>query len=296
MASGPDCESQGCPGLVLGAVKRKGFKWWQTLERSETLTGTCLEVRSQECACLAAEIAVRGNSRVSFLVVIEGIDGSGKGTQSARLRDRLLAQGLRAGLVSFPRYEATFFGKRIGDFLNGKFGQLNEVDPFLASLLYAGDRLESKSELIQLLATSDVVILDRYVPSNIAHQAGKRTGAARRELADWIEKIEYDLYGLPRPDLVVLLDTPTEVSQELIAKKAQRTYTTQAADMQEADTGYLSRVRSAYCELAVERNWSIVSVVNERGIREMDDITAEIEQLVDRALRAPASSTTAKRT
>jgi len=243
------------------------------------------------CSCLYFESC----SCVSLLVVIEGIDGSGKGTQSARLRDRLLARGLRAGLLSFPRYDATFFGRRIGDFLNGRFGQLNEVDPFLASLLYAGDRLESKTELLRLLSESDVLVLDRYVPSNIAHQAGKRTGADRQELADWIEKIEYDLFGLPRPDLVVLLDTPAEVSQELIAKKAPRTYTTEAADMQEADTGYLSRVRSAYCELAAERNWSIVSVVNAIGIREMDDITAEIEQLVDRTLQERASSPASKR-
>ena len=229
---------------------------------------------------------------MSLLVVIEGIDGSGKGTQSVRLRDRLLARGMRVGLLSFPRYDATFFGERIGDFLNGKFGQLNEVDPFLASLLYAGDRLESKAELLRQLSENDVLILDRYVPSNIAHQAGKRTGDARRELASWIERIEYDLFGLPRPDLVVLLDTPTEVSQELIAKKAQRNYTTHVADLQEADTGYLSKVRSAYCELAAERAWSIVPVVNEQGLRPMEEITNEIEQLVDHALRHRSTSPT----
>ena len=232
---------------------------------------------------------------MALLVVIEGIDGSGKGTQSARLRDRLRARGLRAGLLSFPRYDATFFGQRIGDFLNGRFGQLNEVDPFLASLLYAGDRLESKAELTRLLATNDVLVLDRYVPSNIAHQAGKRTGEQRRELADWIEKIEYDLFGLPRPDLVVLLDIPTKDSQELIAKKEQRSYTTQAADIQEADTDYLSRVRSAYRELAAERGWSIVSVVHQQAIRSMEDITAEIEQLVDQALQSRAAAPAAKR-
>ena len=232
---------------------------------------------------------------MALLVVIEGIDGSGKGTQSARLRDRLRDRGLRAGLLSFPRYDATFFGQRIGDFLNGRFGQLNEVDPFLASLLYAGDRLESKAELTRLLATNDVLVLDRYVPSNIAHQAGKRTGEQRRELADWIEKIEYDLFGLPRPDLVVLLDIPTKDSQELIAKKEQRSYTTQAADIQEADTDYLSRVRSAYRELAAERGWSIVSVVHQQAIRSMEDITAEIEQLVDQALLSRAAAPAAKR-
>jgi thymidylate kinase len=89
----------------------------------------------------------------------------------------------------------------------------------------------------------------------------------------------------------VLLDTPTEVSQEFIARKAQRTYTTQAADMQESDTSYLSRVRTAYCELAAERQWAIVPVVNEQGIRSMDDITEELEKLVDSALAAKSVST-----
>lgn len=219
-----------------------------------------------------------------LLVVIEGIDGSGKGTQATQLRDRLERRGMQVGLLSFPRYSETFFGQRIGDFLNRRFGDLNQVDPFLASLLYAGDRLESKTELNRLLASNEVLILDRYVPSNIAHQAGKRTGAERQQLADWIEKIEYEIHGLPRPDLVVLLDTPADVSQELIARKAQRDYTTEKADMQEADTGYLDRVRSAYCELARERHWSIVPVTDSNGLRPIDAITSQIEGLVDQAL------------
>ena len=221
---------------------------------------------------------------MSLLVVIEGIDGSGKGTQAARLRERLQRRGLQVGLLSFPRYSETFFGQRIGDFLNRKFGELNEVDPFLASLLYAGDRLESKAELTRLLDANDVLILDRYVPSNIAHQAGKRTGAERRQLADWIETIEYEIHGLPRPDLVVLLDTPADVSKELISRKAQRDYTDAAADMQESDTDYLSRVRTAYRDLASERHWSIVPVTDSQGLREIDVITADIEALVDQSL------------
>ena len=221
---------------------------------------------------------------MSLLVVIEGIDGSGKGTQASRLRERLEQRGLRVGLLSFPRYSETFFGQRIGDFLNKKFGELHEVDPFLAALLYAGDRLESKAELNRLLTSSDVLILDRYVPSNIAHQAGKRTGAERRQLADWIEKIEYEIHGLPRPDLVVLLDTPANVSKDLISRKAQRDYTDAAADMQEADTDYLSRVRTAYRELAFERHWASVPVTESDELRAIEAITADIEALVDQSL------------
>ena len=221
---------------------------------------------------------------MSLLVVIEGIDGSGKGTQAARLRERLERRKLQVGLMSFPRYAETFFGERIGDFLNRKFGDLDEVDPFLAAMLYAGDRFESKSVLTRLLDDKDVVILDRYVPSNIAHQAGKRTGEARRQLAGWIERVEYEIFGLPRPDLVILLDTPAQVSQELIARKAQRTYTREAADMQEADSAYLARTRTVYCELATERGWSILPVTDSRGLRPLDEITQDLEDLVRQSL------------
>ena len=104
------------------------------------------------------------------LIAIEGIDGSGKGTQAQRLAQSLEAGGESVRLLSFPRYEQTAFGRRIGHFLNGRYGQLDQVDPLLVSLLYAGDRFESKGVLLDAIAGCDVVVLDRYVPSNIAHK------------------------------------------------------------------------------------------------------------------------------
>ena len=157
------------------------------------------------------------------LIAIEGIDGSGKGTQAARLREALAARGLKAALISFPRYQETFFGGRIGDFLNGRFGSLEEVHPFLAATLFAGDRLESRRMLLDALAANDVVVLDRYVASNIAHQAGKRDGAERQELTEWILKVEFEVNQLPKPDLAIVLDLPATRAQELIAKKIART-------------------------------------------------------------------------
>ena len=184
------------------------------------------------------------------LIVIEGIDGSGKGTQAQQLTERLTATGRRVQLLSFPRYRETLFGHAIGDFLNGRFGQLNEVHPFLASVLYAADRFESKSVLTEALQQSDVVVCDRYVPSNLAHQGAKLDGAERDELLRTIERIEFDVFALPRPSLVVLLDVPVVIAQRNIAAKKPRSYTDKAADLQEADAAYLQRVRDVYLQLA----------------------------------------------
>jgi dTMP kinase len=215
------------------------------------------------------------------LIAIEGIDGSGKGTQAARLVAALQKRGRHVQLISFPRYRDTFFGARIGDFLNGRFGGLDEVHPFLAATLFAGDRLESRQLLEDGLARNDVVVLDRYVASNIAHQASKRVGAERQQLLEWIEKLEFEVNRLPKPDLVVLLDLPATEAQRLIARKAARSYTEKEADLQEADAVYLEEVRQVYLQLAARASgWSVISVVDESGIRMMDAITSDILGIV----------------
>lgn len=223
---------------------------------------------------------------MALLIDIEGIDGSGKGSQSQRLCERLKKSGVSAQLLSFPRYDATFFGGAVGEFLNGRFGNLAEVHPFLVSLLFAGDRFESKGVLDAALHANQVVVLDRYVPSNVAHQASKLTGAAREDLTQRILHLEFEIYGLPRPHLVVLLDLPIKTAQELIAKKAARSYTTRAADIQEADGDYLQRVREVYLDLAKsEPDWNIVRCCTRDGmLRTMDDIGDELWKLVQREI------------
>lgn len=220
------------------------------------------------------------------LIVFEGIDGSGKGTQSARLAQRLRAAGWNASLLSFPRYQHTFFGARIGEFLNGRFGPLDQLDPFLISLLYAGDRLESRVALNDALTQSEIVILDRYTPSNIAHQSAKRSGPQRDQLRLWIEQVEYEVYSLPRPDLVVLLDIPVSASQELILRKQRRTYTEDVRDLQEADTTYLQFVRETYLELAAGReDWLVIPVCDTHGrLREIEAVEEEIWTAVQPAM------------
>jgi len=208
-----------------------------------------------------------------MLVAFEGIDGSGKGTQAHRLHERLVSSGRRAELISFPRYESTLFGKAVGEFLNGRFGSLSEVNPFLVSLLYAGDRFESRDFLKAALDNNDVVVLDRYVASNMAHQGAKCTGDEHAEIVDWIEKIEYGLYEMPQPDLVFLLDLPAAEAQRLIEKKQARSYTEKKADLQEADAEYLESVRRAYLELsAASDRWQTIDLCRDNAVRPVDEI------------------------
>lgn len=220
---------------------------------------------------------------MAYLVALEGIDGSGKGTQAKKLHDRFVAAGKRTALVSFPRYDDTLFGRAIGQFLNGRFGSLAEVSPFLVSLLYAGDRFESRKFLLETLAANDVVVLDRYVPSNIAHQGAKLTGAERNEIVEWVTKIEYGLYQLPQADLILLLDLPATEARKLIAKKAARSYTDREADLQESDTNYLEQVRQVYREqAAANANWRMIECFDGKQVRSMDLIGEEIWKLAAR--------------
>jgi threonylcarbamoyladenosine tRNA methylthiotransferase MtaB len=238
--------------------------------------GNRIEARNPCCSPLSLRVRAMG-----LLVAIEGIDGAGKGTQAARLVERLRGSGSRTELVSFPRYEATFFGRAVGEFLNGRFGSLEDVHPFLAATLFAGDRFESRSFLTEALRTHDLVVLDRYVGSNIAHQAAKLDGEERAALRQSIEHLEYGVFKMPRPDLVILLDLGVSQARKLIDRKAARTYTDRAADIQEADGDYLTRVRDLYLELAAgDSNWSVVPCERGGALRSVEEIADEIWRLV----------------
>lgn len=222
---------------------------------------------------------------MSVLVAIEGIDGSGKGTQAARLHQSLLASGRRSQLLSFPRYRETEFGRKIGDFLNGRFGNLNQVSPFLVSLLFAGDRFESRGVLTQALSENEIVICDRYVASNVAHQAAKVEGNERDELIRWIHHVEHSVYELPRAHQTVFLDLPVAHATRLIALKAQRTYTDRAADLQEADAAYLQKVHGVYAQLAeTEPNWLRIECLDGGELKSVDQIANEVWRSVTQAV------------
>jgi dTMP kinase len=184
-----------------------------------------------------------------MLIAIEGIDGAGKGTQSHLVQERMIGLGLRAELLSFPRYGQTFFARSIANYLNGGFGRLDSVDPHLPALLYAGDRLESRSLIQRLSNTADVVIFDRYVASNLAHQAARLSLAERPDFIAWLAELEYDVYDLPEADITIHLDVTVEIALSLIAKKGPRSYAP-GRDIHEMDRTYLAKCLDVYRELA----------------------------------------------
>jgi dTMP kinase len=199
------------------------------------------------------------------LIALEGIDGSGKRTQLDLLATELEARGLAIFRVSFPRYDSSF-GKLVARYLNGGFGSLATVDPHLSALLYAGDRLESKRELESALDAGKIVLADRYIGSNLAHQTARVTPEQREEFLEWLKRLEYGLYGLPAEDLVLFLRLPTTEAHRLVGMKAERSYTPLQRDIQEADIAHLEQTAVIYEQLATERNWARIDCTDSAGV------------------------------
>ena len=137
-----------------------------------------------------------------MLLAIEGIDGAGKGTLCQALLTMAQAKGIRAASLSFPRYGKTQFSELVAQYLRGEMGSIDQVPVRYAALLYGGDRFESRDRLSALIAENDLVVLDRYVHSNIAYNAAKLPLAEQIDLANWIEPVSYTHLPLPTSDLV----------------------------------------------------------------------------------------------
>jgi dTMP kinase len=188
------------------------------------------------------------------LIALEGIDGSGKRTQLDLLTGAMEARGLPTFRISFPRYES-FYGKLVGQYLNGEFGTLDAVDPHLSAMLYAGDRLEARPEIEAAMASGKIVLADRYIGSNMAHQSARVPAKKREEFFAWLKRLEYGLYALPAEDLVVYLRVPVEEAHRMVGLKSARAYTNLKRDIQEADINHLVQTAIIYERLSTEPNW-----------------------------------------
>lgn len=224
-------------------------------------------------------------------IVIEGIDGSGKRTQLELLARALSQRGHNLAQVSFPNYNG-FFGRLVARFLNGDFGSLDSVDPHFAALLYAGDRLESKPSLDSALAAGQILLSDRYIASNLAHQGSRVASDQRDEFLAWLRKLEYEIYALPVEDLVIYLRVPVTHAHRLIASKSARDYTDKKHDIQEADLAHLEAASRVYDQLGQQPNWVRIECLDSAkgSLRSPESIHKEIlgalEGRISPALRA----------
>lgn len=184
-------------------------------------------------------------------IVIEGSDGVGKKTQADLIIKMFRRIGKQVVFYDFPQYDRSFFGKMVGDYLNEKFGDVNESDPYLISLLYAGDRFEASEHIRHDLGRGKIVICNRYTQSNMAFQTAKLKGETKKkEFLEWLEELEFGIYNVPKPDMVVYLYAPHELSQKMVDKKAKRGYTDKKRDIHERNGIFLAQVEKEYLSLA----------------------------------------------
>lgn len=204
------------------------------------------------------------------LVVIEGIDGSGKSTQIRMLQEFLKTTGRRSEYLHFPRTEAPYFGELIARFLRGEFGSLNNVDPYLVAMLYAGDRKDASATIKKWLSENKTVLLDRYTYSNIAYQCAKLNNTdERKKLMDWILSLEFVHFGIPRPDINIFLDVPFSFTERKLSSAragADRGYLNGSRDIHEESMSFQRTVREIYLQVAkADTSLAIVNCSNDKG-------------------------------
>ena len=185
------------------------------------------------------------------LIVIEGLDGSGKATLAAALGAKWTAQGRRVARLAFPRYGDSIFADLCRDSLYGNLGDLSE-SVHGPALLFALDRRDAADEIRELVANFDIVLLDRYVSSNAAYGAARLGAPATpSEFPVWVRDLEIDRFGIPLPDLQILLDVPPALAQARALRRASES-TDRALDTFEADGGLQRRTAAMYAVLAQE--------------------------------------------
>ena len=182
-------------------------------------------------------------------IVIEGTDGSGKGTQFALLTQRLRDTGYDVAAFDFPRYEeeSSYFVRR---YLNGAYGALNQIGPYTASLFYALDRYEAAPAIREALAAGKVVISNRFTGSSMGHQGTKlKHPEERRGYFIWLDNLEFQLLNIPRPDMSFVLRVPADIAQQLVDQKGERSYTDKKRDIHEADLEHMRLAVETYDDL-----------------------------------------------
>ena len=217
------------------------------------------------------------------LIVIEGTDGSGKSTQFKKLSERLEQESVAFKHLVFPRYSEES-SALIRMYLGGQFGSKpSDVSAYAASAFYAVDRYASyKMDWGKWYEEGGLVLSDRYTTSNAVHQASKETGPDREKYLQWLYEFEYDKLELPRPDLTIYLDVPTDYTEKMMRQREQDTHTN--ADIHEKDMQYLATCRESGRAAAAFYGWTVIQCVKDGRMRSIEDIHEEIYAAVKQCM------------
>lgn len=221
-----------------------------------------------------------------MFIVLEGLDGAGKSTQIKQLTRLFEERGQECAFLHFPRFDAPIYGELIARFLRGEFGSASEVDPYLVALIYAGDRADAARMIQGWLDEGKVVILDRYVYSNVGYQCAKlEAGTERDRLMQWILDLEFGYHRIPKPDLSLFLDVPFAFTERKLTEQREgddRNYLQGGKDIHEASLSLQQRVREVYLACAErDEQFQVVDCSTATGEMESPEgIFQKIKQLV----------------
>lgn len=212
------------------------------------------------------------------LFVIDGTDGSGKQTQFEKLKENLDKRGIKYKTVSFPNYDSPS-SSLVKMYLSGEFGKdPKDVSAYVASTFYAADRYATyKKDFEEFYKAGGIILADRYTTANMVHQAGKISDADEREkFIKWLFDLEFNIYGIPKPDLVFFLNMPPKNSIELIKNRENKFTHNTEKDIHERDKNHLIDSYNAACSLVDKYGWTEIKCIKDDKVREIENISDEI--------------------
>ena len=215
---------------------------------------------------------------MGILIAIEGVDASGKQTQSELLYNRLREEGKKVRLISFPAYNSPS-SSLVRMYLNGDFGKKPEdVSAYAASTFFAADRFATyKNDWEKDYNSGTIIIADRYVSSNMIHQAGKiKDSTEKDKFFTWLDDFEYGIYSLPRPDKTIFLDMSFEWVKKLMVDRANKITGGDKKDIHESNYEYLYESYNNAIYAAQKFNWDRVECTHEGEIKSREKIHSEI--------------------
>lgn len=213
------------------------------------------------------------------IIVVEGSDGAGKTTQLSLLEDYFKKSNTPFLLHDFPQYETSFFGKFIGDFLNSEYGSVDNVSPYFVSFPFAADRFLAKEMLLKKKDEGNIVLLDRYVGSNAAYQGARLPDSKLKAFTKWLFEMEYDVFKVPKEDLVLFLYVPIDIAQKLIMERAKKDYLNQGKkkDVYEKDLNFQKRVSRIYQDFCKKYdNWVLINCTKDGKILSREEIHEKV--------------------